>query len=321
MLVLYLSAATEAISVVLLAERGSMQKSIYFVSRALQGAEVNYPSFEKIALALVHAARRLRCYFQAHTICVITDQPIRQVLLKPENSGRLAKWAIELGEHEIIYKPRSAIKGQVLADFLAETPMIENSSIRRATKLSEERNTSTWTLFTDGASSQEGSGAGLILTDPEGREVTYALRFNFKTSNNEAEYEALVAGLELAIQMEARRLHVYADSLLITNQVKGLYEAKEDLMKRYLSKVEELQKHFSDFTITQIPRSKNKRADALSKLASSSFSHLTKNVLVEVVPRRSIDVKVVNTVKEIGPTGMDPIMRYLTDGTKQWQGK
>ncbi|GKG26488.1 reverse transcriptase domain-containing protein, partial [Tanacetum coccineum] len=121
-LILYLAAAAEAISVVLLTERGNVQKPIYFVSRALQGSEINYPNLEKVALALVHAARRLRHYFQAYTICVVTDQPIRQVLLKPKNSGRIAKWAIELGEHEILYKPRSIVKGQILADFLAESP-------------------------------------------------------------------------------------------------------------------------------------------------------------------------------------------------------
>nr|GEW95853.1 reverse transcriptase domain-containing protein [Tanacetum cinerariifolium] len=236
-LVLYLTVATEAISVVLLADRGDVQKPIYFVSRALQGSEINYPNLEKVALALVHAARRLRRYFQAHTICVVIDQPIRQVLLKPENSGRLAKWAIELREHVIIYKPRSAIKGQILADFLAESPTLDSFPREDDTKTSQKSNEPAWTLFTDGASSIEGSGAWLILTDPDGREVTYALRFNFKASNNEAEYEALVAGLGLVIQMKAQQLKVYTDSLLIANQVKGIYEAREELMKMYLSKV------------------------------------------------------------------------------------
>ena len=257
----------------------------------------------------------MRRYFQAHTICVITDQPIRQVLLKLENSGRLAKWAIELGEHEIIYKPRSAIKGQILADFLAESPTIDKSNMEDVLSASKKDGPPTWMLFTDGASSIEGSGAGLILTDPHGQEITYALRFNFRTSNNEAEYEALVAGLELAIQMEAQKLDAYTDSLLIANQVKGLYEAREEIMKKYLSKVQELQKLFHKFTITQIPRSKNKRADALSKLASSTFAHLTKNFLVEIVPHRSIDAKPVSSVEEPGPTWMDPIVNYLTTGT------
>ncbi|GKD34857.1 reverse transcriptase domain-containing protein [Tanacetum coccineum] len=313
-LVLYLAAATEAISAVLLTDKGNVQKPIYFVSRALQGAEINYPSLKKVALALVHVVRRLRLYFQAHTICVLTDQPIRKVLLKPKNSGRLAKWAIELGEHEIVYKPRSVIKGQVLADFLTGFPTNNNDTMEKAPHTSGKGRTPTWTLFTIGASRMEGSEAGLILTDPDGQEITYAFWFNFRTSNNEAEYESLVAGLELAIQMEAQRIDAYTDSLLIVNQVKGVYEAREDLIKRYLSKVQGLQKHFKCFTITQVPRSENKRADALSKLASSSFAHLTKSVLVEIAPCRSIDVKPVSPVKKAGPTWMDPILKYLKIG-------
>ncbi|GKD89334.1 reverse transcriptase domain-containing protein [Tanacetum coccineum] len=213
-LTLYLAAANEAISTVLLTKIGGIQKPIYFISRTLQGPELNYPSLEKVALALVHAARRLRRYFQAHKICVLTDQPIRQVLLKPENSGRLAKWVIELGEHEIIYKPRSAIKGQILADFIAKSPRTEEQIETNEGKDSGQPASNVspgWTLFTDETSSTEGFGAGLVLTDPDRQEITYALRFNFKTSNNEAEYEALIAGLELAIHMEAQHLQVFND--------------------------------------------------------------------------------------------------------------
>ncbi|GKF99267.1 reverse transcriptase domain-containing protein, partial [Tanacetum coccineum] len=93
-----------------------------------------------------------------------------------------------------------------------------------------------WTLFIDGASSSGGSGASLILTNPDGEEITYALRFEFPASNNEAEYEALIAGLELAIKMEVHHLQVFSDSLLVTTHVKGSYEAREESMKRYLAK-------------------------------------------------------------------------------------
>ncbi|GKE00779.1 reverse transcriptase domain-containing protein [Tanacetum coccineum] len=110
-----------------------------------------------------------------------------------------------MGEHDIIYKPRLAVKEHILADFLAESHTLDNSSREDDTNMSWKSNTPTWALFTDGASSIEGSGAGLILTDLDGRELTYALRFNFRTSNNEAEYEALVARLELTIQMEAQQ--------------------------------------------------------------------------------------------------------------------
>ncbi|GKF67672.1 reverse transcriptase domain-containing protein [Tanacetum coccineum] len=137
---------------------------------------MNYLILKKLALALVHTSRRLCRYFQAHAICVLTDQPIRQVLLRPENSGRLAKWAIELGEHDISYKPRSSIKGQVIVDFLAECPNnISQKEPKKKDRITPEAHhrTPVWTLYTDGASSNEGAGAGLILTDPEGNEITF----------------------------------------------------------------------------------------------------------------------------------------------------
>ncbi|GJU12156.1 reverse transcriptase domain-containing protein [Tanacetum coccineum] len=119
---IYLSAAELAVSAVLVAKREGKQVPIHHVSRTLHDAEINYSPMEKLALSLLHASRRLKRYFQAHQIRVITDQPIRQVLNKTETSGRLALWAVELGAFEIEYKPRNSVKGQVLADFLVEMP-------------------------------------------------------------------------------------------------------------------------------------------------------------------------------------------------------
>nr|GEX94298.1 reverse transcriptase domain-containing protein [Tanacetum cinerariifolium] len=96
------------------------------VTRALQVAKINYPPMEKLALALVHAARQLRRYFQGHIIKVITDKPINQILSNREATRRMAKWVVELEAYGIQYAPRNAIKGQVLADFLADT-MVEDS--------------------------------------------------------------------------------------------------------------------------------------------------------------------------------------------------
>ncbi|GJS58675.1 reverse transcriptase domain-containing protein [Tanacetum coccineum] len=104
------------------ANRDSVQTPVYFVSRALKETEINYSAMEKLILALVFAAKRLRRYFQAHPVAVITDQPIKQVISKPDASGRLQKWSVLLGEHNISYRPRTAVKGQILADFLIEKP-------------------------------------------------------------------------------------------------------------------------------------------------------------------------------------------------------
>nr|GEX72529.1 reverse transcriptase domain-containing protein [Tanacetum cinerariifolium] len=121
-LIMYLSATHGSISAVLLTERGTIHTPVYFISRALQGPELNYSPMEKLVLSLVFAAKRLRRYFQAHPIAVITDQSIKQVISRPDAAGRLQKWSIMLGEHNITYRPRTSTKGQILADFLNEIP-------------------------------------------------------------------------------------------------------------------------------------------------------------------------------------------------------
>ncbi|GJU25486.1 reverse transcriptase domain-containing protein [Tanacetum coccineum] len=138
-----------------------------------------------------------------------------------------------------------------------------------------------WTLFTDGSSCIDGFGARLILTNPEGVEFTYAMRFTFEATNNEAEYEVLIAGLRIAEQMGVKNLQAHVDSRLVANQVNGSYVAKESGMIQYLNKVKTLTKSFKEFSIKQVPRSKNKKADVLSKIASTSFAHLYKQ---EILP-------------------------------------
>ncbi|GKD20077.1 reverse transcriptase domain-containing protein, partial [Tanacetum coccineum] len=310
-LIIYLSASHRAISAVLMTKRGTVQVPVYFVSRVLQGPKLNYTPMEKLVLALVFAAKRLRRYIQAHPIAVITDQPIKQIISRPDIARQLKKWSVVLGEHNITYRPRTFVKGQILADFLVEKPdeAPPDTSV-------VETPQDPWILFTDGSSCVDGSGVGLILTSPEGTEFTYALRFQFTASNNEAEYEALIVGLRIAAHMGVRNVHVSVDSKLVANQVLGTYVAKEENMIKYLEKAKSLVSGFANFSISQVPRSKNKKADALSKIASTSFAHLSKQVLVEVLKEKSIQEREVETVvEEYRPTWMTPIMEYLKDRT------
>ncbi|GJX14366.1 reverse transcriptase domain-containing protein [Tanacetum coccineum] len=160
-----------------------------------------------------------------------------------------------------------------------------------------------------GSSCIDGSGAGLILTSPDGAEFTYALRFQFTASNNEAECEALLAGLRITAQMGVRNVQVSVDSKLVANQVLGTYIVKEENMIKYLEKVKTLVSGFASFSISLVSRSHNKKADALSKIASTSFA------LVEVLQEKSIQEKeVAAVVEEEGPTWMTPITEYLKDG-------
>nr|GEX62926.1 reverse transcriptase domain-containing protein [Tanacetum cinerariifolium] len=158
-----------------------------------------------------------------------------------------------------------------LADFIVEKPDEEGPSMEVQ---AEGVTLEPWTLFTDGSSCLKGSGAGLILTSPEGEDFNYALRFKFDASNNEAEYEALVAGLRIAEQMGVKNL------------------------------------------IAKVPRSENKKENALSKITSTSFAHLTKQVLVETLERKSKEEReILAIMEEEGYCWMTPLVEYLTKGT------
>ena len=171
-------------------------------------------------------------------------------------------------------------------------------------------------MFTDGSSCVDGSGAGLILTNPEGAEFTYAMRFKFEATNNEAEYEALIAGIRIAEQMRVKNLQAHVDSRLVANQVNGSYVTKKPGMAQYLNKVKALTRSFKEFSIKQVPRSDNKKADALSKIASTSFAHLNKQVLVEELKEKSInEEEILAVVEEECDTWMKTIHEYLTKGT------
>ncbi|GJS56300.1 reverse transcriptase domain-containing protein [Tanacetum coccineum] len=267
----------------------------------------------KVVLALVHASKRLRRYFQAHPIIVITDQPIKNILSNPEVASRMQKWSIQLGEFGIHYRPRVSVKGQVLANFIVERPEEEGQD---DSAKEEEPLPIQWTLFMDGSSYVDGYGAGVIITDPKGVEFTYALRFQFEATNNEAEYEALIAGLRIAEKIDVQSFQVIVDSKLVANQVNGTYIAKETDMIKYLEKVKTLASTFRAFLIKQVPRSKNKKTDALSNIASTSFAHLSKQVLVEELKEKSVnESEVLAVVEEEGESWMTPIHEYLTDET------
>ncbi|KAK3026310.1 hypothetical protein RJ639_040998 [Escallonia herrerae] len=119
-LFLYLAITDSAVSAVLVREQDSKQLPIYYVSKVLQGAKLRYPDTEKLVFSLLVTARKLRPYFQSHSITVLTDKPLRRILHKPDVSGRLVPWSIELGEFDIRYRPCPSIKGQALADFIVE---------------------------------------------------------------------------------------------------------------------------------------------------------------------------------------------------------
>ena len=147
-----------------------------------------------------------------------------------------------------------------------------------------------WRLSIDRAVNAQGSGARLILTSPDGIDTEYALRFDFQSSNNEAEYEFVIAGLNLAHFMEADQLEVSSDSQLVVKQIKDSYEARGEKMILYLKKARELLKKFTRVQVKHVPRIENSRADALAKLATTSQEDLGILIPVEHLPKPSVSI-------------------------------
>ncbi|XP_061373780.1 uncharacterized protein LOC133316099 [Gastrolobium bilobum] len=126
-----------------------------------------------------------------------------------------------------------------------------------------------WKVYVDGSSNIKGSGAGIILESPEAVTIEHSLNLGFPTSNNQAEYEALIAGLIQAKEHDVRKVDMFSDSQLVTSQIEGKYQAKGPLLMKYLSRVQEIMADFDEVRVYHIPRAENSRADILSKLAST----------------------------------------------------
>nr|KYP65478.1 Retrovirus-related Pol polyprotein from transposon 17.6 [Cajanus cajan] len=258
---------------------------------------------EKLALALVTAARRLRPYFQSHQVVVKTDYPIKKIMRKSELARRMIAWSVELSEFSIRYESHGALKAQYLANFVVElTPATAEEP-------------QVWTLHIDGSSNSKGGGAGIILEGPNQVTLEQSLKFSFKATNNQAEYEALLAGLRLARDLGARKVSCNSDSKLMVEQLNGTYQAKDTLLQRYFQIASQQISSFDEFAIHHVSREQNARADLLSKLASTKKPGQHRTIIQETLHSPSFDDKVVNISDSGDLDWMTGIWNYLKEGT------
>nr|CAN74249.1 hypothetical protein VITISV_035574 [Vitis vinifera] len=220
-------------------------------SRALADVKTRYSKMELTALALRSAAQKLRPYFQAHPVVVLTDQPLRNILHKSDLIGRMLQWTIELSEYGIEFQPRLSMKGQVMANFVLEYS-------QRPAQHRESRGEEWWTLQVDGASRSSGSGVGLLLQSSIGEQLEQAIRLRFPVSNNEAEYEVILSGLDLALTLFVSRLWIYSDFQLMVRHVQKEYEAKDEHMARYLTKTKAIIEYLRTGTLPEKPKQAHK---------------------------------------------------------------
>ncbi|XP_073153648.1 uncharacterized protein [Henckelia pumila] len=139
-----------------------------------------------------------------------------------------------------------------------------------------------WKVYVDGSSNSEGCGVGVLLIFPQGDEIRLAFKLDFRASNNDSEYEALLIGLRAAKQAGAARVHLYSDSQLVAQQVNGSYEVKSKKLKEYMRAIEDARGLFDEVMFEQIPRENNEKSDHLAKMASSLHNWKTREVVVQV---------------------------------------
>ncbi|XP_059446359.1 uncharacterized protein LOC132177899 [Corylus avellana] len=277
-LYLYLAVSQTAVSAALIRKEEGAQKPVYFTSRALRGAEER----------------------------VLIEYPLKKVLRKIDLSGRLANWAIELGEFDIEFLPWNSLKGQALVDFLAEFTNLPD--------ITSWPSDETWVIYVDGSSTKKHGGAGIVMITPDGEELCSSLKLKFKTTNNEAKYKAVLAGLGLALEMGAEFVEIRSDSQVVVGHIRGKFEAKGDKMKLYLSKVHDLQALFKKFSIVKIPRPENERADQLARIASTASKEIEAKTPIQILLQSSVTEMVSVLTAETVPNSQLEIVEYLEKG-------
>ena len=202
------------------------------MSKSFNEAKVRYLPLENAILAVVHATKKLSHYFQAHMVVVLTQLPLKSVLRSTNYSRRITKWGTILGALDIKYMPRTSIKGQVLADLVAEFAEcpeemdVENHNMgERSVGVVSVQCPMPWELYVDGAANQRGSGVGLVLVSPEKITMEKSLRLSFLATNNEVKYEALLMGTAMVQKIRGKAVKVFSNSKLVVGQVRGDLEA------------------------------------------------------------------------------------------------
>ncbi|XP_019160042.1 PREDICTED: uncharacterized protein LOC109156645 [Ipomoea nil] len=239
-LILYISAQESSVGALLAQENDNgKENALYYLSRMMTPNELKYLPIEKLCLALVFAIRKLKHYFEAHTIRLVS---------------------------------KKSIKWQALADFLADHPILAEWEL--SSDLPDEdvlvvEVLPPWKMYFDGVAHKEGAGAGVVFVTPEAEVLPNSFTLTERCSNNVAEYQALILGLEIAADMKQLRVNIYGDSKLIVNQVLGVYEVKKPELIPYNSYAKMLLHWLGDATIEHIPRKQNKQVDALAALAST----------------------------------------------------
>jgi len=204
---LYLSTDDMVIGSALIQEFEGKEHVVYYLSRRLVDAETRYSAIEKLCLCLYFSCVKLRHYLlSAECTVLCKDDVVWYMLSMPIMSGRIGKWILALSEFDLRYESTKVVKGQIMADFVTQ-----HSGVVDALEIVP------WTLFFDGSICDQGTGISIVLISPLGKKYEFSLPIVATSTNNQAEYQALIKGLELLKEVHADAVEIFGDSMLVIN--------------------------------------------------------------------------------------------------------
>ncbi|XP_050253089.1 uncharacterized protein LOC126699371 [Quercus robur] len=272
-LLLFLATNSYAIGALITQEDGGgTEQPIYYISRALKDAETRYLRAERACLAIVYASQRLRHYFLAYEVWLMTkSHAIKALLQQPILSGRISQWLLQLSQYDLRMGTPRAVKSQAIANLLAQFPREEefppDDKVSGEVAMAEEVREQ-WVMKFDGSSTTHSGGVGVVLYHEEDKGVALSFKLEFPCSNNTVEYEAYLTGLAIALEMGVKHLKVLGDSNLVICQANGSFSLKEPNLAPYRAMTQKMEEKFSTFEIEHAPRNENRFADALAALGS-----------------------------------------------------
>ncbi|XP_058733336.1 uncharacterized protein LOC131604940 [Vicia villosa] len=259
---LYIAVSESTIGSMLVQENEKgVERPVYYLIRMLNDPETRYSDIEKLCLCLYFSCMKLKQYIKPVDVYVsLHSDIIKHMLSKPILHSLIGKWALALIEYSLTYAPLKAMKGQVVADFLVDHSMVEIPK--------NYVDLAPWKLYFDGSSHKYGTGIGGIIISPDGIPAEFKYSIAGMCTNNEAEYEALITGLELLLELGARNVEIMGDSELVVKQVSKEYKCVKENLIMYLVVANRLLRRFKSANIRHIPRQENQEANDLAQEVS-----------------------------------------------------
>jgi len=255
---LYIAASEFAIGSMLAQEdENGVERAIYYLSRVLNDAETRYHPIEKLCLCLYFSCTKLKKYIKHVDVYVYSRfDIIKHMLSKPILHSRVGKWALAFTEYSLTYQPLKSVKGQIVADFIADHSVVVEM-------LSFVEN-QPWKLYFDGSSHKNGTGIGIMIISPKNIPTKFKFRLNQFCSNNEAEYEALITKLEILLELGAKCVEIKGDLELVVKQLTKEYKCVKENLIMYFVAANALLRRVAHVEIQHIPRIENQEANDLA---------------------------------------------------------